>query len=1797
MKSIIKQVMAAILSIALIVTLIPLNPATAAKKLKLSNKNIAIEVGGAATIRIKNAVKKTKVTWKASNKSVIRLAKKKSKGKKASVKVFGLSKGTAKVTAIYKQGGKKKKLNCNVTVTENINTQTPVPDNIGNIPADNKTDTAAPTQYTGPSETEPVNEQPTDEPATEAPATEVPVTETPATEAPVTEPPATEAPVIDTLIISSQSDVEEVLAKASSNSKITKIKIATDKAEVIELPEGDYSSLELLIEAPLADISNHAIFKNIIINEIADDTYREYANGNNIDVNSAGGRIIVMESALSKINILKDNSKVKVVVDGQVSAINVDAKDSEVDISGDVQETIGVNVSQKSEIRASHILDIKTQVKIDFVVYPGAENSKVSVKNEITIPNVYGVGSVQVDVEVTNDVITVVAEYHENINEQLQEVLLEGQIVDEYGYAITGAEVYVAPYNGAFSESTIMGNNNLRKTFTDESGIYRINALHTGNYIMMVKQPSMETVMQYLIITGYYGSAFHNETIRMFTKKTENRSGMIKGALYDSETRQPIEGITAKLRSGRGNTTGEVLGKTLTDFQGEYVFSDVKPGYYTVEFVDMREGQTNGKYITTSINVTVTAGLENTANTALTREAAFSQIRFVLTWGDKASGASADLDSHLRGPKVKGTRRFHTYYGNTQYYENGIIYAELDGNVITYEGPETTTIYEPVSGVYEFYVHNYSDCKNYGSELLAKSNAKVDVYKGDKLILTYYVPDDDGTVWHVCSYDGNTGEFTEKAEMTYEESSEAVGENQIESAIVLMNRYLQSLRNIIEGMHDGEGKESLQQKYEDYYNYANSDDIDYNIDEIKKRISDISAIILDAQVVMDNMSIEDIVFEDGSNCQADINNEYLYVTIYAEDMFNALIKDIQMHYGNSYELIKDEEDKVRKIMIISDEGYVKSYEVSYKDISVWNIKKEYDYYISDYGYVTITGYKGDAANAIIPDYIEGYPVIEIGPSAFSGSSIVNIELPERIDTIGYGAFSECYNLKGVYYAGSKEKWQNTYIYGDNYLFEYANIYYYARIPELIHTDKKYEFEKVKDGYAIDMSSYKNTAGSGDYVNSNGRVEINDIYDSARSQGTWELPSYVSRIKEGNLVTFRIQGYNYDDSEFRFWIGDEYFAGCTPIHLVNNVEEGLEAEGYPKAITDEEGNVLTKNQIAINADPETKAFDVTITLKAGTSINDSKGVFSNLTIKHVMDENETGHISGLVIENIYYMGAVVDEEEEAQLDLSGTEELYSEGFVSYDSAEDTVTGTYVRGLAIPLNYNVKLGESVDVTVYGECENSMRMWLADAGQHYRWSDIQNPAEFEKTYTLTADAGIENESLNSRYTCASYIIIKGESYDSVFDSIKISKVMVKKHKGNILEEDDVITLDLSKASVPSWLKNPPTVNYLNDGSVEINWNENAEDYASVTFDFDPMDISDYSYIIVDAEGDNYSVCLQDATRKEPDWGNPLNCLQCWGQSYPAKIALSISNFDELLDEDGNPADYKNIGKICFGKGTEKVSGRLVIKSVKIYKTKKMSEEPTATPTPEPTATPTPEPTATPTPEPTATPTPEPTATPTLEPTATPTPEPTATPTPEPTATPTPEPTATPTPEPTATPIPEPTATPAPAVTATPRPIPEPPINIDLSNVHVPTWHKNPSTFKYLEDGSIEINWAETAEDYAGVIFDFDPIDISEYSYIVIDAEGDDVTCVIQDATRKEPEWGNPLDCIQCWNQSYPAKIAITEAALAGRVDVDGNPPDYKNVGKISFAKGTDHTAKRLIIKSIKVYKNEADIPVLNH
>ena len=63
--------------------------------------------------------------------------------------------------------------------------------------------------------------------------------------------------------------------------------------------------------------------------------------------------------------------------------------------------------------------------------------------------------------------------------------------------------------------------------------------------------------------------------------------------------------------------------------------------------------------------------------------------------------------------------------------------------------------------------------------------------------------------------------------------------------------------------------------------------------------------------------------------------------------------------------------------------------------------------------MTVTGYRGSAETVVVQETVDGNTVTVIGESAFEGSSVRTIDLPDTIQVIKKRAFANCSNLTNM----------------------------------------------------------------------------------------------------------------------------------------------------------------------------------------------------------------------------------------------------------------------------------------------------------------------------------------------------------------------------------------------------------------------------------------------------------------------------------------------------------------------------------------------------------------------------------------------------------------------------------------------------------------------------------------------------------------------------------------------------------------------------------------------------------------
>ena len=587
-----------------------------------------------------------------------------------------------------------------------------------------------------------------------------------------------EVKVIAGMQVTSAQQLREIL-NGSETYKL--IHFQTDEKGEINIPEPDkkdkLKDTVLEIDAPNATITNYAQFKEVKIISISKDTYIEHAD-NTLIILAEDCHVVVKEDATIELQV---NDEVKsLLIDNGGEIKNAVIKTSgKVTFEGkSSQASIPVTVDKNATIYTARRLNITANDKVLLTLKAGSEGTAVNTTNEKNAPEVKGLGTITVRIENNGkvDEKTVVAD---QTNEDVGAVTVSavtGTVVDSDSKKLNDVKVFLAAYSKDFKIADFSERDAIKTATTNEDGDYKITSVKAGNYYLIFKKDGYYEAVQTCMLTNNTAEVTTASTV-LTSKDVQVEKGSVSGKIIDSVTGNPVSGVTVRIREGQNNVTGEEAAKeTTTNSEGIYKFTGLNPGIYTVQVLDLRSD--NQKYISTSFNIYIESGKESENNGAgLSPIIDDEQVRFVLRWGNKESGAPSDLDSHMIGPKATGAGQFHTYYSDKTYVndEDGETYADLDLDDTEWEGPETTTIYKGTPGVYYFFVHNFSDCEDTNSNTLATSQASVQVYSGSRLVQTFYVPNKEGTVWSVCSYDSLTGNITPSNEMSYESESEDVG--------------------------------------------------------------------------------------------------------------------------------------------------------------------------------------------------------------------------------------------------------------------------------------------------------------------------------------------------------------------------------------------------------------------------------------------------------------------------------------------------------------------------------------------------------------------------------------------------------------------------------------------------------------------------------------------------------------------------------------------------------------------------------------------------------------------------------------------------------------------------------------------------------------------------------------------------------------------------------------------------------------------------------------------------------------
>ncbi len=277
---------------------------------------------------------------------------------------------------------------------------------------------------------------------------------------------------------------------------------------------------------------------------------------------------------------------------------------------------------------------------------------------------------------------------------------------------------------------------------SDLNGYYSIEDIPEGIFTVRASADS------YIEETRSSIQVFTDETTRLdFQLANLGSVGTLTGIVTNAVNGNPIRGATISV-------VGLTL-STTSDESGLYTLENVPEGIQTVN------ASSGFFYTSTNDHVVIRAGETTTVHFSLSPELTGGGgiLRIVLTWGFDPR----DLDSHIKTPDIEGNIH-HVYYASRGDSSNApYVWLDLD-DVVSF-GPETITIYRGHSGIYHYFVHNYSQSVDEEAPDFTTSQASVQIYDRNGFRQAFNVPESgEGLFWNVCQQNTEPGDGQTAAE-------------------------------------------------------------------------------------------------------------------------------------------------------------------------------------------------------------------------------------------------------------------------------------------------------------------------------------------------------------------------------------------------------------------------------------------------------------------------------------------------------------------------------------------------------------------------------------------------------------------------------------------------------------------------------------------------------------------------------------------------------------------------------------------------------------------------------------------------------------------------------------------------------------------------------------------------------------------------------------------------------------------------------------------------------------------------
>lgn len=466
--------------------------------------------------------------------------------------------------------------------------------------------------------------------------------------------------------------------------------------------------------------------------------------------------VTVPEGDYSYVTVYVDAPNAEIVVEGKIGKLYIENKSS-------VE-------NYYPTVRTYKKLSVENSAPFRFITMCGGELSDVLSTTSSICPDIIGMGRIQQKVADTKKERSVIAlTAGEELNQGF--LYVSGGIFNAIsGVAVPDAEILLMPYSGKYHAETALTDAQLTQirqsdgtisATTDENGFYESSLILQGNYFVAVSADGYEPTAGVMCISSLYNDAYVAGAIRLVPQAAVNNSGTIKGSVNLDTTKEAAEGVVVTLRKGNDNVDGTVVASTVTDAKGSYQFADTPYGNYTVS---VSSEDMTGEYVTSWDNASLAAG-EQTVDLYVSKKLKNAQMRFVASWSGKLENANL----HMTGPGLSGTE-YHVWKEDDAIYEGGTLSMKSDAKTEAVPQVETMSLYNPAEG--EYAVTLCAVGENNSANALSVSGMQVKVYQRDVLAAVYNVPQEEGNVWNVVTYDTYYETYSCSNTLEEEESEE-----------------------------------------------------------------------------------------------------------------------------------------------------------------------------------------------------------------------------------------------------------------------------------------------------------------------------------------------------------------------------------------------------------------------------------------------------------------------------------------------------------------------------------------------------------------------------------------------------------------------------------------------------------------------------------------------------------------------------------------------------------------------------------------------------------------------------------------------------------------------------------------------------------------------------------------------------------------------------------------------------------------------------------------------------------------